>query len=617
MLEPHHRRHLIETLRPPLGYRLDIALGTTFSLDLIALLTAPLAFTFFDWEGDGNQSRPTADPLALLEALRRNADRITIFCEAGQISVPQDSQLLFTYLEGSVFEAVASGGGAFHPKIWVLRFVDQHGAVAYRLLCLSRNLTFDRSWDTVLALDGFVSDQQEPQNATIPISNFLGALPNMVVRRTVPETVQERIALIQDELQHVQFELPAGFEGLVFHPIGVPGASSWPFGNHYDRLLVISPFVTAGCVERLAKLARERTLIARLEELQSLQRRALDRYGRIFTLSAAAEPEDAVAASDTTENTALVGLHAKLYVADKGDQAHIWTGSANATDAAFSRNVEFLVELIGSRQACGVDAVLGRDGETGLSVLLEPFDAAAPVDLVDELQQALETLADDVHRQIARLELTAQVVQGTSQDLYTIELQLPPNGPFRLVPHVNVVCWPVTRTPLSAAPVDTKSLVLARFNNLSFEAITSFFAFTVVAKLQGRTFQRHFVMNLPLQGAPDNRRERILRSLLQTRDQVLRFLLLLLSDDGSELSGLLQATQMLQQRNGASFASELFGLPLFEAMVRSLDRDPEKLDYIARLIDDLRKTPEGQQLLPDTFDSIWEPIRFAREALQP
>ncbi len=37
---------------------------TTFTLDLVALLTAPLAFTMFDWQdADG---RPQADPLALL-----------------------------------------------------------------------------------------------------------------------------------------------------------------------------------------------------------------------------------------------------------------------------------------------------------------------------------------------------------------------------------------------------------------------------------------------------------------------------------------------------------------------------------------------------------------------
>ena len=69
MLNPAQRSHLLELLRPPPGYRLDVAIGTTFSLDLLSALIVPLSFAFFDWEhADG---RPVADPLALLEALRQ------------------------------------------------------------------------------------------------------------------------------------------------------------------------------------------------------------------------------------------------------------------------------------------------------------------------------------------------------------------------------------------------------------------------------------------------------------------------------------------------------------------------------------------------------------------
>ena len=39
MLDPRERSVLLETLRPPDGYRMDSVVGTTFSLDLLALLT--------------------------------------------------------------------------------------------------------------------------------------------------------------------------------------------------------------------------------------------------------------------------------------------------------------------------------------------------------------------------------------------------------------------------------------------------------------------------------------------------------------------------------------------------------------------------------------------------
>ena len=86
MLEPDDRHSLLDALRPPAGFALDRAVGTTFSLDIHALLTAPLAFALFDTEAteDG-----LASPTSILEALRRNASLIDVFCQAGQIALPE------------------------------------------------------------------------------------------------------------------------------------------------------------------------------------------------------------------------------------------------------------------------------------------------------------------------------------------------------------------------------------------------------------------------------------------------------------------------------------------------------------------------------------------------
>jgi hypothetical protein len=53
-----------------------------------------------------------------------------------------------------VVEVKAPNGGLFHPKIWLLRYTSETEAPAYRFLCLSRNMTFSRSWDLILRLDG-------------------------------------------------------------------------------------------------------------------------------------------------------------------------------------------------------------------------------------------------------------------------------------------------------------------------------------------------------------------------------------------------------------------------------------------------------------------------------
>ncbi|HEX5164136.1 MAG TPA: hypothetical protein VFV93_01970, partial [Thermomicrobiales bacterium] len=137
-----------------MGYRLDLAVGTSYSLDLLALMTAPVAFALFDRQrGDGSL---VDDPIATLQALREYATRISLFCQAGQISVPPEFRSLLVYLEGSIHPVIPPDPEAiFHPKVWYIRYRGEgDGTTVYRLLCLSRNLTFDRSWDTILRLDG-------------------------------------------------------------------------------------------------------------------------------------------------------------------------------------------------------------------------------------------------------------------------------------------------------------------------------------------------------------------------------------------------------------------------------------------------------------------------------
>ena len=96
MLEPESRLLLLDALRPPSGYAFDRAVGTTFTLDLVALLITPVAFALFDVESE--EGRIAANPVAVLESVRRFADRITVFTQAGQIKVPAAFRAAYAYL---------------------------------------------------------------------------------------------------------------------------------------------------------------------------------------------------------------------------------------------------------------------------------------------------------------------------------------------------------------------------------------------------------------------------------------------------------------------------------------------------------------------------------------
>jgi hypothetical protein len=622
MLQPSDRAHLFESLRPPEDYALDCAIGTTFTLDLLTLLTAPLAFTSFDWANE--EGSLVHRPHALLATMQQYANRISLFCQTGKIALPKGASLLFSYLEESVIEVNAPKKGLFHPKVWLLRFTAPKQPVCYRLLCLSRNLTFDRAWDTILRLDGELTDGEIPANQ--PLSDFVRRLPELAHHGAVPQHTQQAVDLIQQEIQRVAFELPPGFQQLIFHPMGIAEASLSPISGPVDRLLIVSPFVSDDALKRLDKLGRRNVLISRPESLAPLQTDTLNQFEQLFQLSPGANPEDGDtdADSELPEQAALVGLHAKLYVADAGKTARIWTGSANATEAAFSRNVEFLVELVGPKATFGIDTLLAepKDNEVNLRSLLEPFRPPAepsPV-LTDEWME----MAEDIQRQVLKWHLRAVVSPlEADSDQYRLDLYSQNQGAIQTFSDIQVSCYPLNNPHLA---ISLGSLIKPEitFAPMTCVALTSFIAFELRSQ-DGKRRLGSFVMNVPIEGMPENRRQKILRSLLSDKTQVLRLLMFLLADTKADARELAQAmgiggtTTISVNGSSSGDSSYLPQLPLFEALIKALNRNPAQLDRIHSLVTDLRQCSEDESedkpMLPDNFDEIWEPIYAARQTL--
>jgi len=140
-----------ELLVPPeAGFELTDAVGTTYSLDLFALLAIPVAM-FYNRSLDGNYMQNRYD---ILEAIRKSKERVTVFCQRCKIHAPDSYSNLLAFVEDCIIEVMPENEfTSFHPKIWVLRF-EKKRQVRYRLAVLSRNLTFDRSWDISCFGDG-------------------------------------------------------------------------------------------------------------------------------------------------------------------------------------------------------------------------------------------------------------------------------------------------------------------------------------------------------------------------------------------------------------------------------------------------------------------------------
>lgn len=611
MLAPDTRVMLTDALRPPDRFRVDAAVGTTFSLDLMALLLAPISFAFVE-QGDGLAE---ADPAALLAALRQYSERTTVFCQAGGIAIPGEFRRVLTFAEGSVHEVVAPDPDRlFHPKVWALRFASDEG-VRHRLVVLSRNLTFDRSWDTALVLD---EADEGPTVDGDRAADFIAALPDLCVR-SMPAVRKEQVESIADTLRRARLGVPRPFESAELLPLGLGGRIRQPTPRSADRVLVVSPFLDASAVATLTRVAAERRIVSRADTFARLGGAALagwttsvlSRYAESGDREAEPETDgaqrDTVGAGPGSGRGAWVadGLHAKVAIADVGPRAQVVTGSANMTSAGWGGNVEFSVRLEGPVGLCGVKAVLGP-GTDGLAALLEDVTVepeAVGVDPCEETARMLEVL----HRTLAAAGPTV-VVGDVDGDVTSIGVQMP--LPPQLPGDTRI--WPITlRRDAHARPL-AASVV---WPEVSISAVTPFVAVETTAGTGRARVTRRCVLKAELIGDPPQRLQGALRDLLRDIEAVVRYLALLLADPQLG-AGIAFSDGPLRRGLGeGAHPWTSHDVVLFEPLVRAAVRDSAAIGRIAEIVDELR---EVGGLLPDGFDELWRVVReFVAEGAVP
>ena len=181
MLNPNDRSLYTAALTPPPGRVFDEGVAATFSLDPLVLLSVPVHLAFM-----GHGADQLLDSLTALEAIRRLAGRITAYSDLGRMQVPKRPHPLYGLLEPMIVEVQAPRGGAFHPKFWVLRFIDPEGdePPLIRLMVLSRNLTGDRSWDLVVTLEGIPTRRYRAHNSAL--GRLIEALPTYAKQEVSP-----------------------------------------------------------------------------------------------------------------------------------------------------------------------------------------------------------------------------------------------------------------------------------------------------------------------------------------------------------------------------------------------------------------------------------------------
>ncbi len=606
MLDPGTRVLLSECLRPPEGMKLEAAIGTTFSLQLDALISVSAVFALKDLADAADGADHAPEPVALLDAVRRYSERIAVFCQAGAIQVPARHRPLYAWLEDGVVECTAPRGGAFHPKVWALRFGDAM-RTSVRLVCLSRNLTFDTSWDVVARLEASPLLRRKthpPTENGQRLAAFLRALvqPGVAVR-SVGDATHRLVEDMAVAVTQADFQPPPGMRDVHVWPMGFGDEPTPRLGRPNERAMVIAPFINATGLDQILGGRGPNVLVSRAESLDRLGANALKAFEDIYVMS-----PDAMA-SDEQEASGLRGLHAKAFVLDGARTTRVIAGSANATIAALTRNVEFVCELAGGTSGMGIEAMLdAKSGDVGLLDLLEPYRPA------DEPTEAAlsEVLSDELDLACQHLASVAWTVRvsGDGDDVHlavTAPVALPQSSG-----DLTAVCHPITLPRRDARSIAAGGSVDVEFS-CSSASISSFVAVALTLQRDEVEAHKSFVICADLHGAPADRRERILAELLADPRRFVEYLLLLLGQDDVWM-GAGDGSGALEGFIGA-FEEDLDNPPLLEVLARALSRSPDTLDHVDGLVREMRRTDAGRAALPHGFDELWDVVWSVRQGL--
>lgn len=584
-------------LRAPSGYALHSALATTFSLDLETLAAASLALTLDQTLEEEEEGELSGERVALLESIDQLHKRLMVFYQRGNIKVPGKFNRLFALLEPLLVPVVALEGAdgafaSFHPKVWLLRFtaLDEDAADRWRLLVLSRNLTFDRSWDLAVSIDGETARRGNGDPRLLVFLRSLAQDPRHAAG----------IEAWCDALGHVVWTAPDQFDPAFavlpgFHCDEKTAGVPLDLPAKLDDLLVMSPFLDADGQGMLANLASRtranatRTLISRGDTLDRIGSDALSNW-TCLSLS-----ERVVDGEERHESRApeQQNLHAKLIVAKHGAQAIWHIGSANMTNAAFGqpgklappRNRELMLRLT------------GRNGKLGPGALLETWTTSNVFhthvfrDVGPASPEEDSAMRRAVHALSSAGWLLHVKEDAAEPGRFDLRLDTTLDGAALLPAGYEATMRLLCRDDPRAlgAPM--------AWTGVSLTDISAFLSVEIVSPKEVR---KRFVVQAVLSvDLLERRKGALFRDIVGDGRKLLRYLALILDLDPSRTDW--------SRADGNGQGADVFGLDgkgaLYEQLLRAASRAPRRM---SRAIDIYRRIRTEVETLPEGLDPLFE-----------
>ncbi|AZA56975.1 hypothetical protein EG350_07220 [Chryseobacterium shandongense] len=548
-------------------------------MDLYALLAIPVAMFYAkSMEGDFQQNR-----YDVLDAIRQSKDKIDLFCQRGKICVTNKYNSLLAFMEDCVEEITpAIANASFHPKIWVLRF-EKGKEQFFRLIILSRNLTFDRSWDVAYFTEGIPGG---PNVESQKLSRYLAHFYKQTKRK-------EDTGFLKS-LGNVSFQNADGFSDFMLYPIlGIENAKS-NFRNPlpevvYEEMLIMSPFVDAKTLKRFRNSNEKLTLFSREEELDKLSEEDLENIDCYCMNSLIVNGEDYL---DAEENIPVMqNLHAKLFIGKKNKTTDWYIGSANCTSPAYERNAEMLIKTSSKIPISEVKNMLTDDKYSIFIKYERTANDVAPDD--QSLDRAVRELIFNLTKIVFNGTLNKRE-QGENYDLNIIA-DLTTIKDDRFVIKANVL----------HRNTESKEITKGIENSIDFENIS----ISNISRYLGLTiyYESELIKSLLVKmdlTPPEEREDVIFNELINSKIKFFQYLQFILNpdqfSDGLNISQYSNAdkteSELLQKILGSNNS-------IYESLMLAASRSPRKLKEIDGIINRLQKM--NSEVVSD-FLPIWE-----------
>lgn len=601
MLHPKH--NLVDygdQLIPPDGYELSYAVGTTYSLDLESLMILPVAL-FYAQKLDANASELRYD---MLHAITEAAKKMTVFYQKGQLKVPKNYHHLMAYLEEGIQElTMPNAESSFHPKVWVIRYESKEAAPMYKVLVTSKNLTFSRDWDISFSTQGLVTNREHAGNK--PLVHLIQYLEASGSKKFPP--------LFIADLHKVTFDIPDKFAAFRFVPVGIPNpATGQYFRNpltalkkNKGEMLIVSPFLDQSTLKNIREDSTgPRYLLSRKEELDAIDETTLNgfdcwQFSNYFeTAEFQPELEDGGSEPPIPQN-----LHAKLFVSIQESAPFWFLGSANCTDPAQGRNVEFMVELKAENAPAlkpkNLFDALTKPEKSDNIPLFTKYDFTARVSL--ETQKSVDNTIRRLKYELCKIPLRGIATLTEGGGTYNLSLEIDAST-LSIPAEFTIKVKPLPEQQKASVALQPQKLnAIDSFGPYAETALSAFLAFEIFHDGQCSEFLLPMEIDLP-----SSRLNKIFSAIIDSREKFLKYLGFLLSGENTERieKRSEHETSSMANHNGSG---AFMGAPVYEKLLLASSRFPERLKAIDELVERLKKetADSPEPIITKEFEDFW------------